>query len=642
MAEKLDFIQGKQAVTFIDLFAGAGGISEGFLQACANNKYFKFILASDINSNCELTHKVRYNSQLGLDMEFITEDIMSDTFIPHLLDKLKGREIDVVTGGPSCQSFSLAGARKKFDKRDNLFMHYLNVIRQLRPKYFVMENVEGILTKNEGKVKDVVMNEIRSIIDDVELPAMLTYLRELMSRIKNVDENYKICLLEKISMELCRDSEKHRNSYFKTVEKQFKQITKKIDYKSSKTDVNINTIRHGLLFLRHNKQRDALSKLVVEEKTASMFSKDVFSEAMNDFVAFLQDKNIIDSIIAAIDAQEELAAYVGETVLLKDMISLYSLCLDDCFDIVLDYAEADGSKEEFTLLKNAIHLYNIEGHILVNSSNYGVPQSRERVLFIGCRKDQPLITEIPPTVDDTQKVCVYEALADLDFIGNGETRTMYSADYNHIDKYENRIFMREVSGVIHHNTEEEGVQVATYAEWSKKGRLNNRFEVGKPFYVKNYSQLECNEMHSDYELYNHQTSKQSEKVLKRLAIIAKNGDYTTECKKQLEALGVSSNKMNYTLLNPLGLSPTVVTMPDDFIHYSAHRCMTVREMARLQSFDDNFVFQGKRTTGGDARKNEVPQYTLVGNAVPPLMARAIGNAILKVIKMDDNEKTNRT
>lgn len=63
-------------------------------------------------------------------------------------------------------------------------MHYLNVIRQLRPKYFVMENVEGILTKNEGKVKDVVMNEIRSIIDDVELPAMLTYLRELMSRIK--------------------------------------------------------------------------------------------------------------------------------------------------------------------------------------------------------------------------------------------------------------------------------------------------------------------------------------------------------------------------------------------------------------------------------------------------------------------------
>ena len=46
-------------------------------------------------------------------------------------------------------------------------------------------------------------------------------------------------------------------------------------------------------------------------------------------------------------------------------------------------------------------------------------------------------------------------------------------------------------------------------------------------------------------------------------------------------------------------SPTVVTLPDDFIHYHRHRALTVREMARLQSFDDSFVFQGKRTTGGD-------------------------------------------
>jgi DNA (cytosine-5)-methyltransferase 1 len=92
-----------------------------------------------------------------------------------------------------------------------------------------------------------------------------------------------------------------------------------------------------------------------------------------------------------------------------------------------------------------------------------------------------------------------------------------------------------------------------------------------------------------------------------------------------------SNKRNYTVLKPANQSPTVVTMPDDFIHYSAHRCMTVREMARLQSFDDSFVFQGKRTTGGEMRKTDIPQYTLVGNAVPPLMARAIGNCILNVI-----------
>ena len=75
-----------------------------------------------------------------------------------------------------------------------------------------------------------------------------------------------------------------------------------------------------------------------------------------------------------------------------------------------------------------------------------------------------------------------------------------------------------------------------------------------------------------------------------------------------------------------------MTIADDYIHYSNPRALTVREMARLQSFDDSFVFQGKRSTGGNKRKFEVPQFTLVGNAVPPLMARAVALEILKNIK----------
>ena len=142
MSEIKEFIKNRKPVTFVDLFAGAGGISEGFLQAYTSDKYFEFLLASDINENCELTHRVRYNKQLGLKTKFVTEDIMSDTFIPHILEALGGRDVDVVTGGPSCQSFSLSGRRKRFDKRDNLFDHYLKVIRALRPKYFVMENVK--------------------------------------------------------------------------------------------------------------------------------------------------------------------------------------------------------------------------------------------------------------------------------------------------------------------------------------------------------------------------------------------------------------------------------------------------------------------------------------------------------------------
>ena len=149
----------------MDLFAGAGGFSEGFLQSYTVDKYFDFILASDISPTCELTHKARYNEQLGLATAFIKEDIMNDKFLEKLRAKIGDREIDVVTGGPSCQSFSLSGRRRKNDKRDNLFLHYIKVIKALKPKYFVMENVTGLLTKDHGRFKDAVKEETEEVVE---------------------------------------------------------------------------------------------------------------------------------------------------------------------------------------------------------------------------------------------------------------------------------------------------------------------------------------------------------------------------------------------------------------------------------------------------------------------------------------------
>jgi DNA (cytosine-5)-methyltransferase 1 len=103
------------------------------------------------------------------------------------------------------------------------------------------------------------------------------------------------------------------------------------------------------------------------------------------------------------------------------------------------------------------------------------------------------------------------------------------------------------------------------------------------------------------------------------------GDYDS-LKGQLDA-DIASEKRDYSVLKPDGQSPTVMTIADDFVHYRVPRAITVREMARLQSFDDSFVFQGKRTTGGHRRKEEIPQCTLVGNAVPPLLAKAIADVI---------------
>ena len=627
MEEKKSFLKGKKPVTFLDLFAGAGGISEGFLQAYTPDKYFKFVLASDINENCELTHVVRYNHQFGLDTKFLTADIMAPDFMSRLLAQLGNEKIDVVTGGPSCQSFSLSGRRKRFDKRDNLFLNYLAVIRKLRPKYFVMENVKGLLTKDKGRFKDAILREIRSIIDDKNIPSFLIYINRLLD--KNASAFVRNCILAKVKMEVADDvvARSERDCYFAILESQFKTITRKIDYRLSKSNVNIVTIRHGLNLLKHTDERNAISAAIINEKAQADIDNDFFVDQFNNFLSFIDDSTIINTILSAIDSFGEFDKPFDEVGEFREMIKLYSYTLDETFSLLRNFANDEKETEELENHLDDIRLYRVAKPIVALASDYGVPQNRERVLFIGCRKDQDLIDAVPPTVSNQEKVTVYEAIHDLDFLGNGSTAATY-ASQRIIPEYEPLIRKREAQGHLSDSQE-----AHTFAEWSKIGRFGHRFNFScDPFYVRSIDDLNNNLFCEEPALYNHQTSSQSDDVKERLSIIAKHGVYDGECKIELAQLGLDSNKRNYTVLNPKGQSPTVVTMPDDFIHYAAHRAMTVREMARLQSFDDSFVFQGKRQTGGNKRKTEIPQYTLVGNAVPPLMARAIANTILEHIK----------
>lgn len=103
-----------------------------------------------------------------------------------------------------------------------------------------------------------------------------------------------------------------------------------------------------------------------------------------------------------------------------------------------------------------------------------------------------------------------------------------------------------------------------------------------------------------------------------------------------ERLGIK--KRSTTPLDPEAPAPTISTLPDDFVHYSRPRSMTVREHARLQSFPDWFSFHGPYTTGGIRRKDACPKYTQVGNAVPPLLAEALGETLIGLLLVQNNHE----
>jgi DNA (cytosine-5)-methyltransferase 1 len=625
--------EGKTKISFVDLFAGAGGFSEGFLQAEHGNKYYDFLLGSDINENCELTHLARYNYQLGIDAEFLRQDITEPDFLDNLLKKVKRHQVDVVCGGPPCQSFSLAGKRKKFDKKDDLFAHYLNVIRVLRPKYFVMENVKGILTKEGGKIKEMILQEIKSIVDLKEFHQIIYFLAKLKKAEK--EKAFTLdCYNLRMQFESANEKEleKLRENYVQIIENKFRVLTPKIvDYKTSKTDININTIRHGFNLLKRSKELAYVRKKVILEKAHSDLDNDFFAEKFDSFLSSIESDSIIEQIYQAFNNLNPSKEFQNEIAEIIVALEIYNYSFEECIQGLKPFVKALKAEAEFEEILSHIRLYNIDQPFVALASNYGVPQNRERVLFIGCRKDQKLVKVVPPTVSEKEKVTVFEALYDLDFVGNDDEKF----DYEKVDlKVKYNGSTQEMQSLLKKRTidgKPEEKKGLTYAEWSKKGRLNGRFTNAKnPFYVRNFEELENTLSHIVAPLHNHKTSKQNDNVIKRLDVILNTGDYDL-AKTELKKIGLDSEKRNYNVLKADSQSPTVMTIADDYIHFSNPRALTVREMARLQSFDDSFVFQGKRSTGGNKRKFEVPQFTLVGNAVPPLMARAVALEILKNI-----------
>lgn len=239
--------------------------------------------------------------------------------------------------------------------------------------------------------------------------------------------------------------------------------------------------------------------------------------------------------------------------------------------------------------------YSVKGQ-MIDISEFGVPQKRNRFIMVGVLEGKPkdffeLLYKNKKKFLEIkglkEKTSVKEAIGDL----LKENGTLPTPDFKNYE-----------SGV--------------YGEIKSKYQELMRNKIGNT--VGNVAD-------------SHRFAKHSEETVKI------NREMLHKCPKlkrvtPKDNLVENFRKRGVTVLDENGVAPTVTAHPDDFVHYSEPRILTVRESARIQSFSDDFEFKGKYTTGGQLRKIEVPRCTQVGNAVPPLFAEQMGFALKEMIK----------
>jgi DNA (cytosine-5)-methyltransferase 1 len=235
--------------------------------------------------------------------------------------------------------------------------------------------------------------------------------------------------------------------------------------------------------------------------------------------------------------------------------------------------------------------YDVKPKIL-DFSNYGIPQRRKRFILFGIQNgDAKSFFE---RIDNNKraflkkkklpyKVTAREALSDLERC-HGEINSLDSKNF--------------MAGVY--------------------GDPDNAYQ-------KFMRKLNQNPYPDSHRFVNHK-NKTIEKFKYFIETSPKNKNLPSAKRKDLNL-----RKNCITLLDPNQPSPTLTTLTDDYIHYCEPRVLTVREFARLQSFDDWFEFREKYTTGGKSRVSEVPRYTQVGNAIPPLFVEQAGQIMKAMV-----------
>lgn len=229
--------------------------------------------------------------------------------------------------------------------------------------------------------------------------------------------------------------------------------------------------------------------------------------------------------------------------------------------------------------------YDVPVQEIVNFAEYGVPQSRKRLILYATEKgnDSFRFIESLKNKKTGTKINVKEAISDL----------------------------RRANGEV----------ISPDSPLFKSGRYGN---------IESKYQEEMRKGVNWDIPDSHRFARHSEIIENRFELILDKAGRNKSLNLELrDKLGIK--KRNTIPLDSKLSSPTLTTLPDDYIHYEEPRILTVREYARLQSFPDLFEFKGSYTTGGKRRVNDTPRYTQIANAVPPKFAEIVGRTLMKII-----------
>lgn len=291
----------------------------------------------------------------------------------------------------------------------------------------------------------------------------------------------------------------------------------------------------------------------------------------------------------------------------------------------------------------------------LNAMHYGVPQHRPRVMLVGVRQDiadtLKLVTTNTPWKSVFDDELVGESESTFDLAPKG---THYGDDiltvHQAISDLGNEAYNRKTK--ISEYAKEMRSAPSFLSECNGTNRIP--FRLKNHVFRKHSARIQCR-----FRIYQYlrdqnlptkimsiptrpETSDSTARTLLQSVLskakfpamspdgtlIASTKDELTEIVMQL-----GTKKHSQRPLSWFAPSPTVLSLPDDYVHPSQPRTLTVRELARFQSFPDSFEFRSKETTGSLRRRFEVPQYTQVGNAVPPKLAKAIGDVMINILRL---------